>query len=153
MTRDPERPRPDGWRIEADDEWLASHRSTSFANLRLRMRRFGLVADAVSQAEMGPYGGAPRNPRLKPGTKAYAVVRYATHRITYTTVYVELRRCRFCGQRVAEVHRMVYVRRNGDQMVVGALQACRRCQGDSWLFRSRMPSVVRARAQYRKVVI
>jgi hypothetical protein len=143
----------DRWRIEADDEWLATHRSDSFARLRRRMQRLGLVGDAVSQAELGPFGGAPRNPRLKPGTKAYAYVRHATHRIAYTTIYVELHRCRYCGRRIAEVHRIVYVRRTGDQVVVGALRACRRCQGDSWLFRSRMPGAVRARALRRKVVL
>jgi hypothetical protein len=117
------------------------------------MRRFGLAGDAVSQAELGPYGGAPRNPKLKPGGKAYAVVRYATHRLSYTTFQVELHQCQYCGQRFAELHRMIYVRRNGSEVLVGALRACRRCQADSWLFRSRMPSVERARARHRKVVL
>ncbi len=36
---------------------------------------------------------------------------------------------------------------------VGAVQACRSCQADSWLLRSRMPSASRARAADRKNVI
>jgi hypothetical protein len=136
--------RPDQWRTEADDEWLASHRSTILTQFRRRFRRLSGFAGAVSQAELGPYGGAPRNPKLKIGGKAYAVVRYAHHRIAYTAVHVDLHRCRSCGRRFSEVHRVQVVREAGGQVVVGAVRMCRRCQGTSWMFRSHMPNVLRA---------
>lgn len=136
--------RKQDWRTEADDEWLAAHRSTILAQFRKRFRALSGLAGAVSQAEMGPYGGAPRNPRLRIGGKAYAVVRYAHHRITYTAVLVDLHRCRSCGRRFAETHRVQVVREAGGRVVVGAVKMCRRCQGSSWMYRSHMPTAVAA---------
>src|SRR6266545_3892453 len=99
----------DDWRVEADDGWLAAHSSNSFARIRRRLSSFGRLADAVSQAELGPYGGTPRNPRLKIGGKAYSVVRYAEHGISHTAVSVDLERCRRCGALLVETHRLIQV--------------------------------------------
>jgi hypothetical protein len=140
------------WRTEADDAWLVSHRSTILAQFRRRFRGLSGLAGSVSQAELGPFGGAPRNPRLRIGGKAYAVVRYAHHRIAYTAVLVDLHRCRFCGHRFAETHRIQVVREAGGRVVVGAVQLCRRCQADSWMFRSHMPTAVAARRRKRNYV-
>jgi hypothetical protein len=141
------------WRIEADDEWLATHSSTNLARLRRRFRRFGALGDAISHAELGPLGGAPRRPRLKVGGRSYSYVRYVESHIAYTAVQVDLRRCRRCGRRLTEVHRMTSVDEDGVRVVVGAARACRHCQIDSWLFFSRMPAVGRARTRDRKVVL
>jgi hypothetical protein len=146
-------PKERDWRVEADAEWLAAHSSDTFARLRRRMRRFGLVANAMSQAELGPFGGAPRKPQLKIGGKAYAVVRYAEHHIAYTAIAVDLERCPRCGAKLREVHRVLFVRRDGVRERVGRVRMCRRCGADSWLFHSHMPVTGRARAWGRKVVL
>ena len=85
-------------RIEADDEWLAGHRSDAMLRFQRRFRRVAGIGDAVSNAELGPFGGAPRNPKLNVGGRSYALVRYAQHRIAYTTIRVDLHRCRYCGK-------------------------------------------------------
>jgi hypothetical protein len=142
------------WRTEADDAWLASHRSTILTQFRRRFRRLGGgIGAAVSNAEMGPYAGAPRNPTLRIGGKAYAVVRYARHRIAYTAVQVEMHVCEYCGRPFAETDRVQAVRESGGRVVVGAVRMCRSCQSDSWMFRSHMPSVGRARQRSRKIVL
>jgi hypothetical protein len=141
------------WRTEADDEWLAGHRSDNFARLRRRLRRLGALSDGISQAELGPFGGAPRRPQLKIGGRSYAVVRYTTQHIAYTTIHLDLTRCRRCGRPLVEVHRIVSVAGDGLRTTVGAVRRCRKCQADSWLFHSRMPSVERARNVARKIVL
>lgn len=141
------------WRVEADDEWLAAHSSANFERIRRRLRGFGRMADAVSLAELGPYGGAPRNPKLKIGGKAYAVVRYAMHSISHTTITVDLDRCRRCGRLLEERHALTCVDERGHRVVVGSVRTCRRCQAESWMFHSGMPSVGRARRVARKVVL
>src|SRR6266508_3810751 len=141
----------DDWRVEADDDWLAAHSSDQLARLRRRLSAFGRFAGAVSQAELGPYGGAPRNPRLTIGRKAYSVVRHVEHHISYTAITVDLERCRRCGQVLAERHRLTRVDHEGVRVVFGALGLCRRCQADAWLFYSRMPATARARHRARKV--
>jgi hypothetical protein len=150
MTGSPD----DGWRTEADDEWLRRHRSDNFLRMRRRWRGAGIggFAHAVSHAELGPFGGAPRKPQLRIDGRGYSTVRYATHRITYTTIHVYLQRCRRCGA-VVESHRVSYVHEDGARRVIGTLHVCRRCQADSWLFRSRMPATARARGWGRKVVL
>jgi hypothetical protein len=141
------------WRVEADDEWLARHSSDTFGRIRRRLKRFGLLGDAISNAELGPFGGAPRNPVLKVGGKAYSVVRYARHRIAYTTIQVDPQLCRRCGSRLMESHRLICVREDGIHVRVGAVHMCHRCHADAWLFYSRMPVTVRARTVGRKVVL
>jgi hypothetical protein len=148
----------ESWRVEADDEWLASHKSDNFARLRRKLARLGLLglADAASGAApglLGPVAGAPRNPRLKIGGKAYAVVRYAEHRISYTAIMLDLQRCRRCGMRLVHVHRINMISEDGSRRVVGTVRACRRCKSNSWLFFSRMPTVERARERARRVVL
>jgi len=140
-------------RIEADDEWLAGHRSDAMLRFQRRFRRVAGIGDAVSNAELGPFGGAPRNPKLHVGGRSYALVRYAQHRIACTTIRVDLHRCRYCGRWVAEIHQVIAVRETGGRVVVGAVRMCRSCQGDSWMFHSRMPSVLRARRRSRNVVL
>src|SRR5204863_2807093 len=96
------------WRVEADDEWLATHRSDVLGRLRRRFRALSGLAGAVSEAEMGPYGGAPRRPRLRIGGRAYAYVRYTTQHIAYTSIRVDPDRCRRCGQELVEAYRIGY---------------------------------------------
>jgi hypothetical protein len=141
------------WRTEADAAWLATHSSETFARLRRRFGKLGRFSDAISNAELGPFGGAPRRPRLKIGGRTYSYVRYVESHIAYTAVQVDLRRCRRCGRRLTEVHRMTSIDEDGARVVVGAARACRHCQVDSWLFYSRMPTVARARTVGRKVVL
>ena len=141
------------WRREADDEWLDAHRSANFERPRRRLRLLGGMAEAMSNAELGPLGGTPRRPRLKIGGRTYAVVRYTTHHIAYTTIQVDPGLCRRCGQQLVEVHRIVYARGADARLTVGTVRTCRRCQADSWMFLSRMPSVNRARRVARKIVL
>ena len=141
------------WRREADDDWLAARRSANFERLRRRVRLLGGLAEGMSNAELGPFGGAPRRPQLRIGGKTYAVVRYATHHIAYTTIQVDPGVCRRCGQRLVEVHRIVYVRGSDTRTTVGTVRTCRRCQADSWVFFSRMPTVIRVRQVARKIVL
>jgi hypothetical protein len=141
------------WRTEGDDEWLAAHRSDTFARMRRRFGQVGLLGDAVSNAELGPFGGAPRKPQLRLGGRAYAVVRYAHHRISYTVIQVEPVRCRRCGGELAELHRIMTIGADGRGETVGAVRMCRRCSADSWLFLSRMPATRRARRVGRRVVL
>jgi hypothetical protein len=142
----------DGWRTEADEEWLRRHRSDSFARMRKRLRALGGFSDAVSHAELGPFGGAPRRPQLKIEGAKYSTVRYAAHWLAYTTIHIYLQGCRRCGAQV-ESHRITFVRENGDRRVVGRLQVCRECRTNSWMFYSRMPATARARARGHKVVL
>ncbi|GAA5192838.1 hypothetical protein GCM10023322_53290 [Rugosimonospora acidiphila] len=146
--------RPEEWRIEADDEWLAAHSSDSFARLRHRFRGIGGMGEAVSNAELGPFGGAPRKPETRIHRKTYAVVRYAERRVAYTTIHVDVRPCPRCRRRLALVlQRIVFVRERGGRLMVGTVRMCRYCQADSWMFRSHMPSAARARRRGYKVVL
>ena len=153
---DPARDEP--WRTEADAEWLARHSSDGFARWRRRLARFGLVGDAFSNAELGPFRGAPRNPELRRTGKSYAVIRYTEYQISYTTVHVELAWCRRCGGRL-EIHRVVRrgkLHGGGEilgERIVGEVRACRRCDAGSWIFQSHMPATNRARARSRYVVL
>jgi hypothetical protein len=141
------------WRVEADDEWLATHRSDTLGRLRRRFAFLGGLAGAVSEAEMGPYGGAPRRPRLRIGGRTYAYVRYTTQHIAYTSIRVDPDRCRRCGQELVEAHRIGYAQGDTVRVPVGTVRVCRACQADSWSFHSRMPTTVRARWRARKVVL
>jgi len=145
----------EAWRAEADDTWLATHRSTFMRRLRRRFRILGGTAGAVSNAELGPYGGAPRNPKLKvdDGNKAYAVVRYTTNQIAYTATTMNPDECRRCGRPLVEKHEIACVEEEGVRVPVGVVRTCRSCQSESWLLRSRMPAVNRARVAARKVVL
>ncbi|GAA1765962.1 hypothetical protein [Luedemannella helvata] len=140
------------WRVEADDAWLARHSSDTFGRMRRRLARFGLLGEAVSHAELGPFAGAPRNPQLRRTGKSYAVIRYTEYQISYTTVHIELAWCRRCGERL-EIHQVVRLNERVGRNVVGAVRACRRCNAGSWLFHSRMPATRRAAARSRYVVL
>jgi hypothetical protein len=84
--------------------------------------------------------------------KAYSTVRYTTQNVAYTAIGTDAGQCRRCGRALVELHRLEYVR--GDTRVPdGAVRTCRGCQSDSWLLRSRMPAVSRARDTARKHVI
>jgi hypothetical protein len=140
------------WRIEADDEWLATHSSDTFQRLRRRSRLLRGLAEAMSNAELGPLGGAPRRPQLKVGGRAYSVVRYAEHHYSYTVIQVDPVRCDLCGCEVAEQHTIRYLG-VGIRVPIASVRMCRSCQADAWLFHSRMPAARRARAIGRKVVL
>lgn len=142
------------WRIEADDAWLAAHSSDTLARLCRRLPWLAGLAGAVSHADTGPFAGAPRNPRLTIGGRAYAFPRDAGRQFAYTAVRVaEPARCPRCDRPLAELHRIVDAREDGAAEAVGAVIGCRGCAGDSWLFRSRMPQTFRARAASRKTVL
>lgn len=141
------------WRVEADDAWHAAHSSDTFARLRRRFRGSSRFGDAVSNADLGPLAGAPRNPRLKIGGREYSYVRYVEHRIAYTIIVIDLERCRICDRKMVEVHRLRKVADDGGMLTVGSVRMCRSCQSTSWLFHSRMPATNRARARTRKVVL
>jgi DNA-directed RNA polymerase subunit N (RpoN/RPB10) len=143
----------DQWRTEADAEWLAAHSSDTFGRLRRRFGKLARFSGAISNAELGPLGGAPRRPRLKIGGRSYSYVRYVESHIAHTTVLVDLGQCRRCGRRLTESHGVTSVDEDGVRVVVGAARACRQCQIGSWLFYSRMPAVARARRYERKVVL
>lgn len=143
------------WRTEADDEWLAGRRSGLMRRLRRRFGALGGIGAAVSNAETGPFAGAPRNPRLKvdDGNKAYGVVRYTTQHIAYTATSVNPDECRRCGSPLVERHEIECVRGEEVHVPVGTVRVCRSCQAESWLLRSRMPAVSRARRVARKYVL
>ena len=141
------------WRVEADDEWLAEHRSNAMRRFRRRFAALGGVGGAVSEAETGPFAGAPRRPRLRTGGKTYAYVRYTTEWIAYTSIRVDPDRCRWCGRRMAEAYRIGNTVGDDEPVPVGTVWMCRSCQADSWSFRSRMPATIRARERDRKVVL
>jgi len=136
------------WRIEADDAWHAEHRSAFF-----KRRRRSAIGGAFSLAELGPFGGAPRNPRLKIIDKDYSHVRYAERAYSHTIVQVELFDCRICGYRLLEEHRLLTWTQDGVVRMVGSIRRCRRCHRESWLFTSHMPAVVKARRRDAKVVL
>jgi hypothetical protein len=142
------------WRTEADDEWLATHRSTALTAIRQCFRPLGSIADATSHSAAGAlFGGAPRNPPLKVrGTQAEAV-RYAEGRYAYTAVRVDLAVCRICGMRLEEAHRLILVAADGGRTQVGSVRRCRACAKDSWLFESHMPTTRAARERDQRVVL
>ena len=123
--------------------------------MRRFRRRFSRIriADAVSHAELGPFGGAPRNPQLRVATSRYSVVRHVVAVYAYTQIRVMLEYCRDCGRPMQEAHHAVTVRSDGVRLTLGAVRRCRSCAADSWLFRSHMPSVQRARRQAAKTVL
>jgi hypothetical protein len=144
----------EAWRAEADDEWLAEHRSDQVGWLRRRLSRMRWLGDAFSHAETGPYAGAPRNPRPRvEDDKAYATIRYTTDQIAYTTTSTDPDECARCGQPVIEKHEIEYVQGESTREPVGAVRTCRSCQAESWLLHSRMPSTSRARDAARKIVV
>lgn len=140
------------WRIEADAEWLAAHSSDTFQRLRRRTRLMGGLADAMSNAELGPLGGAPRRPTLRIGRKEYSYVRFADHHLSYTVIQVDPVVCRRCGTAMAERH-LVSRLTEGVRTTVGSVRMCRNCQSEAWLFHSHMPTTRRARVWGRKVVL
>jgi hypothetical protein len=148
----PDAQRPDGWRTEADEAWLAQHSSSNFARWRRRLARLGIVGEALSNAELGPFGGPRRNPELRRTDKAYAVIRYTEHHISYTTVHIDLAWCRRCGGRL-EIHQVVRRSERVGEYVIGEVRGCRRCDAGSWLFESHMPTTRRARARSRYTVL
>jgi RNase P subunit RPR2 len=144
---------PEQWRVEADPEWLARHSSDNFQRIRRRLRGMSRLADAISHAELGPFAGAPRNPKLKIGGRAYAVVRYAANRISHTVVRIDPDVCRRCDRPLVESATVTTIDENGYRTPVGTVRTCRWCQADSWMFHSRMPSVARARRVARRIVL
>jgi len=127
------------WRVEADEEWLAGRRSAFFK------RRRSAIGQAFANAELGPFGGPARNPRLKLESKGYTHIRYALRVYQHTTIQVELLDCRVCGSRLVEEHRLVLRHTDGSEFTMGRVRMCRRCDRGAWLFTSHMPSVLAAR--------
>ena len=143
----------DDWRTEADDEWLSGHRSRVYSRLLRRLRLLSRFGAALADAETGPFSGPRRNPRWRMEGPKYSTVRYTQQHIAYTAVRVEPDRCRFCGQELVAVHHVGHATGDATWTPAGAVRACRACQTDSWLFRSGMPAVAKARERDRKVVV
>ena len=137
----------EGWRYEADEEWLAGRRSAFFK--RRRSRYFSAVADA----ELGPFRGAPRNPNLKLTDKGYSHVRFAPREYSYTTIQVDLFFCDRCGHRLLEEHRLVLRPAEGTERTIGLVRMCRRCEKEAWLFVSHMPAVLAGRRRDARSVL
>jgi hypothetical protein len=137
----------DDWRYEADEEWLAGRRSTFFKRRRSRLAR------AFSDAELGPFRGAPRNPTLKLTDKGYAHIRYAPRTYSYTAIQVDLLFCYRCGHRLLEEHRLVLCREGGGDRTIGLVRMCRRCEKEAWLFVSHMPAAQSGRHRDAKAVL
>jgi hypothetical protein len=137
----------DEWRYEADDDWLVGRRSSFFR--RRRSRYFQAIADA----ELGPFRGAPRNPTLKLTDKGYSHIRFAPREYSYTSIQVDLFYCDRCGHRLLEEHRLVVHWADKGDRTIGLMRMCRRCEKDAWLFVSHMPSVLAGRRKDRKAVL
>ncbi|GHJ48136.1 hypothetical protein Cs7R123_54780 [Catellatospora sp. TT07R-123] len=143
----------EAWRAESDDQWLAEHSSTMFARLRQRFKTLGAIGGAVSEAETGPFAGAPRNPRLRVGDdKAYSTIREAEHSVAYIATSTSLEECPNCGQQLRQ-DGFEYVGEDGDRIAVGGVRSCVRCEAESWTSRSRMPRTQRSRDRARKHVL
>jgi hypothetical protein len=150
---EPARTEPEPWRTEADEEWLAAHSSDSFARVRRALGRVGLgggLGEAVSQAELGPFGGAPRNPPLRLESKGYSTIRPAAQKYAHTVVQVDTEPCRRCGAEPATAQRVTCVREDGARVVVGTVRLCAACQAP---YESPMPATARARERARRVVL
>ncbi|MEV0272381.1 hypothetical protein AB0H43_26695 [Hamadaea sp. NPDC050747] len=143
----------ESWRVEADGEWLARHQSRTMANVRRRFSRILIAGNAVSNAELGPFGGAPRNPSLRPAPSRYAVIRHVVAVYAYTSIRLMLEYCQRCGRPMQEAHHVATVRADGVRLSLGAVRSCRTCDSDSWLFRSHMPATHEARRQADKTVL
>jgi hypothetical protein len=135
------------WRVEADEEWLRTRRTTFFRRHRSRLGR------AFADAQLGPYAGAPRYPTLKLQDKVYSHVRYALRGYSYTSVQVELIGCPRCGYQLLEEHSLVLHRADGAAVTLGRVRMCRRCHREAWLFTSHMPSILAARKRDSRVVL
>jgi hypothetical protein len=137
---------PETWRYEADEDWLAGRRSAFFRRRRARLGR------ALADAELGPFAGAPRDPRLKLESKGYTHIRYALREYSYTTIQIDLLECRVCGGRAGAAPDGAAPRRrlHADAR---SLRRCRRCDRESWLFTSHMPAAAAGRGRDRKVVL
>jgi hypothetical protein len=138
---------PEPWRIEADDQWHATHRSMFFKRRRSRL------ADSISNAQLGPLAGAPRRPTLKLTDKDYSYVRYAERLFSYTIIQIDLLDCRVCGHPLLEQHRLLMRAADGSERTVGHIRRCRQCHKEAWLFTSHMPATVAARRRDAKVVL
>lgn len=143
----------EAWRTEADDEWLARHQSQAMRRMRRRFSRIMVAGDAVSNAELGPFTGAPRNPDLRVAPARYSVVRHVVAVYAYTSIKVFLEYCAACGRPMQEAHHAMNVHSDGVRVSLGAVRRCRSCAPDSWLFQSHMPSVLRARLKAAKTVL
>ncbi|GGN72259.1 hypothetical protein GCM10010112_40350 [Actinoplanes lobatus] len=122
-----------------------------------RLRRLPIlrgVADAVSHADTGPYAGAPRDPDLRIGDEqGYSTVRYTTGRIAHIATSVSEDVCPRCGSPMAENHEIQQRDGSAVRLRTGSVRACRTCDPDSWLLRSQMSAVTRAREAARRNVV
>lgn len=136
------------WKREANEQWLAEHRSRTFKHRR------SALGQAISQAEIGPFGGAPRNPDLTKGFKAYSIIRNAYRQVSYTEIRVTTSYCRICGTRSLELHRLfAYSGESDRQVTFGHVKMCRKCNEGSWLFTAHGARTEAARARARKTVL
>ncbi|GLI00850.1 hypothetical protein [Phytohabitans aurantiacus] len=142
------------WRVEADDEWLLSHSTDSFARIRRVFHPVSGAGDAVSHSVLGGLlGGTPRNPELKVKGVQAEQIRYAEKHYSYTATRVEVGVCRRCDHRLQERHHMLLVAADGRRAEIGRARACRACDAGSWMFVSHMPRARRRAAEIAKIVL
>ena len=143
------------WRTEADDDWLAEHSSDTFARIR-RIASFG-TASATAIADSAAAGfllSPPRNPNLRVRDVTAEQVRYAESQYAYTTILiVDNELCPRCGCLYAQVRKLELRAADGHRTRVGEARKCRRCDRESWMFRSWMPHAVAREAMHSRAVL
>lgn len=113
------------------------HRSQVFSKLLTKLG-YSNIASAISSADIGILGGAPRNPDLKPGKGSESsYVRYAEGQYSYTMIQLQTELlCRVCGKWQVEYHKFELHHAEDGVKTLGFVRMCRQCQKDSWLFTS-----------------
>lgn len=137
-----------------NEEPIQEHRSRVFATFLAKFGYSG-IAGAVSGADIGILGGAPRNPNLKPGQGSdSSYVRHAEGQYTFTMVHVQDHPgyCPQCGSWAYESAELTVHHEVRGLERVGNVKACRKCQSESWMFVSHMPHAIAARERDRKVI-
>lgn len=141
------KPKPGLWRVEADADWLAAHRSA-----RLRRRRGGL-AQAIAGADLGFLGAPAVNPPLKIGATAYSYMRHVESGYAYTQIAVQHSYCRRCGNWTLETHQLLLRDGAGGEQYLGQVALCSDCDGESWMFKVHGPCTEAARKRAAKTVL
>lgn len=143
-------------RVEADDEWLPDHSSTTLAALTSHLPGLARLMPAGSAIDGVLSGSGLGTGRFVPppsGAES-SVVRYAEGQYAYARISVSQRGlCASCGFDAIQTHRLQLVRASGVLVEVGSLAVCANCEPDSFLFTSHMPTVVRGRRMRARYVL
>lgn len=144
-TKEPEQPgesRP----------WVG--KGSVFLWLSRKFPSFFTMGSAISEADLpGWLAGPKRRPNLKPGKGSeFSTVRSVEQGYAYTQIQVNETRCPKCGSRVEE-HTINNIDGDQGRHYVGTVRMCTKCQADSWMFKSHMPSLLRRKAQNERNVL